>query len=107
MECLLVGSKLKELESNHYLTAGEKNKKAKQNLSRAWETVDLKSKTASYLPAKWADLGIAEELQFGTCKLWQTIGKMGNERRGNKKKRTLGEAALKGSTLQESQNSGW
>lgn len=45
--------------------------------------VHLKGKTAGYsLSAKWVYLGVAEELQFGTCKLWHPIGQSGDETRG-------------------------
>lgn len=35
----------------------------------------LKNKELVILPAKWIYLGIAEELQCGTSKLWLTVGK--------------------------------
>lgn len=35
----------------------------------------LKNKELVILPAKWIYLGIVEELQCGTSKLWLTVGK--------------------------------
>lgn len=42
----------------------------------------LKVKQPVIWPAKWICLGIADELQFGTHKLWWTIGKSKDQRRG-------------------------
>ena len=50
--------------------------------SQMYGFVNLKSKTAIILMEKWVYLGLAEEFQFGTQKLWQTIGMSGDQRRG-------------------------
>lgn len=45
------------------------------------KTVNLKRKTGSFVPpAKWIYLRIAEELQLKIRKLWQSIGKSGDQR---------------------------
>lgn len=42
----------------------------------------------------WAYLRLAEELQFRACKLWQTIGKSGGQRKGNFFYRGKGEGLI-------------
>ena len=42
----------------------------------------LKQKGKQFGQQNRVYLGIAEELQFRICKLWQTIGKSGEQRRG-------------------------
>lgn len=59
----------------------------------------LKVKQPIILPEKWVYLGIAEELQFGTHKLWQTIGKSGDQRKGTllgREKEEVGRGYFKG-----------
>lgn len=49
-------------------------------LTKEWGMSALKIKVI--LPPKWVNLGIAEEMQFETWKLWQTIGNSRNEGEG-------------------------
>lgn len=58
---------------------------------QSYMVLTLKIKQPVFLPAKWGYLGLAVELQFGTCKLWQTISKSGEQRRGIRLYRGKGE----------------
>ena len=54
--------------------------------------------------------GIAEGLQLGTCKLWQTIASLEITKEDCcfiEKRRKLGGKTLEGSPLEESQSPGW
>lgn len=42
----------------------------------------LKIKQAVILPRNWVYWEVAEGLQFGTCKLWQSLGKSREHSRG-------------------------
>ena len=50
-------------------------------VSTRFSLSSLKVKQPFILPARWVDLGIAEEFQFRICKLWQTIDKTGEQKR--------------------------
>lgn len=67
------------------------------------ELSSLETKQLVILPAKRVYLGVAEGLQFETCKLWQTIGKSGEERRGTcfDKRRKLEGVVLNESSFEE------
>lgn len=62
----------------------------------------LKVKQPVTLPTKWLYSGIGEELQFGTHKLWQTIGKSGDQRTGKlvyREKEEIGKGCLESKSI--------
>ena len=67
----------------------------------------LKIKQPVILPAKPVDLGIAKELRFGVCVLWQATGKYNQTGRGSLfcrgKTRTLGGVVLSKKSVVEKQ----
>lgn len=73
-------------------------------------TVDLENEPAVILAAKWVYSGMAEELQFGTCRLWPKHRQVQRTKERNVNllsKEGIGKAASSESPLEESKHSGW